>query len=100
LDFELPKAMEQLRSRLRLITETTPLQIGKDGFSLPIELVTSTQAILARKRSGKSYTDSALAEELLRHKQQIAAIDPTVAWWGCDPWRPAMGTVFRLWCLG
>jgi DNA helicase HerA-like ATPase len=44
--------------------------------------VTSTQAILARKRSGKSYTASVQAEELLRHKQQIAAIDPTGAWWG------------------
>lgn len=58
------------------------LRIGKDGFSLPIELVTSTQAILARKRSGKSYTASVEAEELLRHKRQIATIDPTGAWWG------------------
>ncbi len=49
------------------------LRIGKDGFSLPLELVTSTQAILARKRSGKSYTASVQAEELLRHKQQIAS---------------------------
>ena len=54
-----------------------PLRIGKDGFTLPIELVTSTQAILARKRSGKSYTASVQAEELLRHRQQIATIDPT-----------------------
>ena len=59
-----------------------PLTIGKNGFSLPLELVTSTQAILARKRSGKSYTASVQAEELLAHKQQIAAIDPTGAWWG------------------
>lgn len=60
----------------------TPLRIGRGGFALPIELVTSTQAILARKRSGKSYTASIQAEELRRHKQQIAAIDPTGAWWG------------------
>jgi len=60
----------------------TRLRIGKDDFTLPIELVTSTQAILARKRSGKSYTASVQAEELLRHKQQIATIDPTGAWWG------------------
>lgn len=65
------------------------LRIGKDGFALPIELVTSTQAILARKRSGKSYTASIQAEELLHHKQQIAAIDPTGAWWGLRP--SAMG---------
>ena len=55
----------------------TQLRIGKHGFALPIELVTSTQAILARKRSGKSYTASVQTEELLRHKQQIATIDPT-----------------------
>ncbi len=60
----------------------TALKIGKAGFTLPIELVTSTQAILARKRSGKSYTASVQAEELLLAKQQIAAIDPTGAWWG------------------
>ena len=34
------------------------LVIGKVGFALPLELVTSTQAILACKRSGKSYTAS------------------------------------------
>ena len=28
----------------------------KEGFALPIDLVTSTQAIFARKRSGKRYT--------------------------------------------
>jgi hypothetical protein len=58
------------------------LNIGKDGFTLPVELVTSTQAILARKRSGKSYTASVQAEELLDQKQQVAVIDPTGAWWG------------------
>lgn len=57
------------------------LKIGSD-FSLPLELVTSTQAILARKRSGKSYTASVEAEEMLEHHQQIAVIDPTSAWYG------------------
>ena len=56
------------------------LAIGKDGFSLLLELVTSTQAILARKRSGKSYTASVEAEELLAHKQQTAAINSKGAW--------------------
>lgn len=57
------------------------LKIG-DSFTFPIELVTSTQAILARKRSGKSYTASVEAEELLSAHQQIAVIDPTGAWHG------------------
>ena len=63
-------------------TTRTELCIGRDGFALPLDLVTSTQAILARKRSGKSYTASVEAEELLRLGQQIAVIDPTGAWWG------------------
>lgn len=56
--------------------------IGKDGFSLPSTLVTSTQAILARKRSGKSYTASVMAEEMLEQHQQVVVIDPTSAWYG------------------
>jgi hypothetical protein len=59
----------------------TELRIA-DNFSFPIDLVTSTQAILARKRSGKSYTASVEAEEMLEHGQQIAVIDPTSAWYG------------------
>lgn len=61
------------------------LNIGSNGvslFTLPITLVTSTQAILARKRSGKSYTASVQAEELLEHKQQVIVFDPTSAWHG------------------
>jgi len=62
------------------------LNIGKksDGhlFKLAVDLVTSTQAILARKRSGKSYTASVEAEELLKAGQQIGVFDPTAAWWG------------------
>jgi len=63
------------------------LTIGTTGshrkpFTLPLSLVTYTQAILARKRSGKSYTGSVEAEEMLKAKQQIAVIDPTSAWWG------------------
>jgi hypothetical protein len=53
-----------------------------DTFSLPLDFVTSTQAILAKKRVGKSYTGSVQAEELLKHGQQVIVIDPTGAWWG------------------
>jgi hypothetical protein len=66
-------------SRLRSKAEMTLMQIGKDGFSLPIKLVTSTEAILARTRSGKSCTASVQAGELLRDKQQIAAIELVLA---------------------
>lgn len=57
------------------------LQIS-DDFSLPIDAVTQTFAILAKRGVGKSYTASVMAEEMLKAGQQIVAIDPTGAWWG------------------
>jgi hypothetical protein len=57
------------------------LKIGSN-LSLPLEFVTSAQAILAKRRTGKSYCASVEAEELLKAKQQIAVIDPTGAWYG------------------
>lgn len=53
-----------------------------DDLSLPLDFITCTQAILAIKRVGKSYTASVQAEELLKAGQQIVAIDVTGAWWG------------------
>ena len=53
-----------------------------DGVSLPVELLTSTQAIIAQKRSGKSYTASVEAEEMLERGFQICVLDPTSAWFG------------------
>jgi uncharacterized protein len=51
-------------------------------LSLPIEFVTSTQAILAKKGKGKTYKASVQAEEMLEAGQQVVVIDPTGAWWG------------------
>lgn len=52
------------------------------GLSLPLEFVTSTQVILAKKGAGKSYCASVQAEQLLAARQQILVVDPTGAWWG------------------
>lgn len=52
------------------------------GLDLPLDFVTSTQAILAIKGAGKSYCASVQAEQLLKHNQQVIVIDPTGAWWG------------------
>ncbi len=54
---------------------------GKD-FKLPLEAVTQTFAILAKRGVGKSYTASVMAEEMLTAGQPIVALDPTGAWWG------------------
>lgn len=52
------------------------------AFTLPLEFTTQTAAILAKKGSGKSYTASVIAEELLANNQQVVVLDPTGAWWG------------------
>ena len=52
------------------------------GLTLPLDIVTSTTAILAQRGAGKSYTASVLAEELLDADQQVVILDPTGAWSG------------------
>lgn len=61
------------------------LSIGKAGgraFNVPVDFVTQTAAILARKGAGKTYTGSVFAEGLLLCKQQLVVIDPLDAWHG------------------
>jgi uncharacterized protein len=53
-----------------------------DGVTLPIEAVTQTIAILAKRRAGKSYTARRLAEQLHKAKQQIVIVDPKGDHWG------------------
>lgn len=57
------------------------LKIAK-GFSLPLDTVTSTQAVLGIKGSGKTNTAVVMVEELIRLRQQVVIIDPTDVWWG------------------
>lgn len=51
-------------------------------LSLPLEFITQTQAILAKRGVGKSYTASVEAEEMLKAGYQVVVIDPTGAWFG------------------
>src|SRR5688572_2629008 len=60
----------------RTLKISSTLSLPLDGF------LTGTQAILAQKGRGKSYTASVQAEELLRLGQQVVVIDPTGAWHG------------------
>lgn len=53
-----------------------------DSLSLPIDSVTQTFGILAKRRAGKSYTARRFAEQLSRANQQIAIVDPKGDWWG------------------
>src|SRR5260370_13211337 len=53
-----------------------------EGLELPLSVVTLTQAILAKKGSGKTYTAAVIAEEMLTSGLPVTIIDPTGAWWG------------------
>src|ERR1700734_1070462 len=57
------------------------LHIAPD-FSLPLDTVTQTLAILAKRRVGKSYTARRIVEQLVAAKQQVVIIDPKGDWWG------------------
>ncbi len=53
-----------------------------DGLTLPIETVTQTIAILAKRRAGKSYTMRRLWEQLVKAGQQVVVVDPKGDQWG------------------
>lgn len=57
------------------------LNISKD-IAIPIDAVTQTFAILAKRRVGKTYTASVMAEEYVKANLPFAVLDPTGAWWG------------------
>lgn len=62
------------------------IKLGKNEagrwLRFPLDLVTQTIAILARRGAGKTYTGLSLAEDLLRLNQQIVILDPQDVWWG------------------
>lgn len=57
------------------------LKLSKE-ISLPLDVVTQTIAILAKRRAGKSYTMRKLVEQLLECNQQIVMVDPKGDQWG------------------
>lgn len=59
----------------------SPFKISED-LSLPLDAVTQTIAIVARKRVGKTYTASVIAEEFIGEQIPTVILDPTGAWWG------------------
>lgn len=57
------------------------LTISTD-LQLPIDAVTQTFGILAKRGVGKTYSASVMAEEMLMARAQIVVIDPLDSWWG------------------
>jgi hypothetical protein len=63
------------------MSESQKVQVAPD-VALPLETVTETIAVLGIRGSGKTNTATVIAEELLRHGQQVVVLDPTDCWWG------------------
>ncbi|HEX8144761.1 MAG TPA: helicase HerA-like domain-containing protein [Pyrinomonadaceae bacterium] len=53
-----------------------------DNLLLPVEAVTQTFAILAKRGVGKTYTASVLTEEMLKARLRVVVADPIGVWWG------------------
>lgn len=52
------------------------------GMSLPLDAVTQTLAVIARRGAGKTHTAVVLAEEMLSAHLQVVVLDPLGVWWG------------------
>ena len=62
-------------------TQAPRIALSAD-FTMPVDSVTSTIAILGKKGRGKTHTASVLAEELMDAGCLICVIDPTGVWHG------------------
>lgn len=51
-------------------------------FTLPLELVTQTAAVVGIRGSGKTVTATVEVEEALKAGVPVVVIDPTDVWWG------------------
>ena len=55
------------------------LHLAKD-LRLPVEAVTQTVAILAKRGAGKTYTAAVMVEEMLKAGLQLVVVDPVGVW--------------------
>lgn len=69
-------------------------------LSLPLDAVTQTIGILAKRRAGKSYLARRLAEQLLHARQQVVIVDPKGDWWGIRSAADGKGPGFPVTILG
>lgn len=75
------------------------LQIAPD-LELPLESVTQTFAILAKRGVGKTYTAAVLVEELLKAHLQVIVVDPIGVWWGLRAAADGVGAGLPIVVLG
>lgn len=59
-----------------------PELIISPDLALPVDVVTETLLIIAKRGSGKTHTASVLVEEMVRAGLPVCVIDPIGVWWG------------------
>jgi hypothetical protein len=64
-----------------LLIKPKELQIA-DNLIIPIEAVTQTFAILAKRGVGKTYSALVMVEELLKANTRVVVADPVGVCWG------------------
>lgn len=69
-------------------------------LKLPIDAITQTFALLAKRRAGKSYTARKFAEQVAMAGQQLIIIDPKGDWWGIRSAADAKGVGLPITILG
>lgn len=57
------------------------LQIA-EGLSLPLDAITQTFLIMAKRGMGKTYTAAVMTEEMLKARMPVVVLDPMGVWWG------------------
>lgn len=57
-------------------------ELNLGSKKLPINAVTKTFAILAKRGAGKSYTGAVMAEEFYKNNIPFVVFDPIDVWWG------------------
>lgn len=71
-----------------------------DDLRLPLDVVTQTMAILAKRRAGKSYTMRRMVEQLVTASQQVVLVDPKGDQWGIRSSADGKGAGLPLVILG
>jgi uncharacterized protein len=80
-------------------TTVKTIRIAK-GLDLPLDAVTQTVAILARKGSGKTFTARRFAEQLFKAGLQVVDVDPKGDHWGMRSSSDAKGPGLGFLILG
>ncbi|MEW5876067.1 MAG: helicase HerA-like domain-containing protein, partial [Candidatus Zixiibacteriota bacterium] len=77
-----------------------PLTIGRNGFALPLDAVTTTIGVLGIRGSGKTHTASVITEELLGAGLQVIILDPLDCWFGLRTSADGKGPGYAVTVLG